>query len=108
MLTFVGETGQTIYAQILGGAVQWWNLTTAAFESYDSANWSAYTIGMTEAGASGIYSGPTPALPNGSYTVVYRRQTGNDAATNDLAVAAEALVIGAGARLAEATVGVAS
>jgi hypothetical protein len=109
MLTFVGLSGQTVYAQILDDAGQWWNVASANFEPFAASQWQDCAIGMIETGATGVYNGSVPAtVPNGDYSVVYRRQLGNDPDPADLAIGAETLRVGAGVALSEATVGVAS
>lgn len=76
-----GATGYTIYEHLLDAQARRWNGT--AFEVYNAAHWSLYTLALTEQGVSGVYVGDMPACAAGTYTLVAYRQYGASPATSD-------------------------
>lgn len=76
-------SGNTLYANILNASAQRWN--GSAFETFNAANYSTYTVTLTEQGNSGIYVGnfpPTITTP-ARYDVVYYLQDGGSPANGD-------------------------
>lgn len=81
-----GKSGATLYAVVRSKAGQWWN--GAAFEAYNAAHWASYAAtAVQEQGASGYFTGATPALAAGAYTVGVRQKAGGTAAPSDPSLA---------------------
>ena len=95
-LTFIGASGQSVYAVLLNVAGDWWNGGAVTFETYQSGHLGSYALALVEAGSSGIYSVDLPgALPAGPTTAVYRRKFGTFPAETDPNVGAETFTVGA-------------
>lgn len=80
------KSGATLYAVVRDDSGRWWS--GGAFEAYAAADWAAYATGMTEQGASGYFTAPTPSLPAGAYNVGVRQKAGASAAPSDASLAA--------------------
>jgi hypothetical protein len=81
-------TGRVIYFQVRSAIGQIWNILTAAFENYTTANIAHYNVPGTEQGtASGFYAGNMPAVPSGVYNVIAKEQAGGSPAETDRTVA---------------------
>jgi hypothetical protein len=62
-----GTSGLSLYAHIRDTTGRVWN--GSAFETYNSANWSSYSISLSEQTSSGYYKGNFPAgIASGLYT----------------------------------------
>jgi len=75
-------SGDTLYAQLVrntDGKI--WNGTT--FESITAADWSLYTITVTEVTGTGYYFGNMPSVAQGLYNVHFFLQAGGSPADTD-------------------------
>lgn len=108
----IGTTGLTHYAQVSRDSDgKFWNTSTVAFETYQTANVANYAISMTEQGtASGVYEGDLPASLVGvaGLSGTMRQRAGGSPAESDDPVAAGPLnqsvaSLGAGA-ITDATI----
>jgi hypothetical protein len=84
------QTGKTVYALIRDRNAKVWNTSggVGAFESYLTANFSSYTISLTEQGTSAYFAGAWPsAIPAGVYNLVAKSQTGGSPAETDTTIA---------------------
>lgn len=79
----IAPTGQTAYAHLLNAAAQRWN--GSAFETFASADYSNYTIAMTEQGSSGAFFADFPSLivASGSFEYLVYLQQGGSSAQGD-------------------------
>jgi hypothetical protein len=85
------NTGQTLYAHVRSRSGQVWN--GAAFEAYNSANWSTYDIALTEDSSSGYYKATFPAAISASkYTVLIYLQAGGSPTLGDPLVGSGSIV----------------
>lgn len=90
---FSFTSGNTLYSvfQQINSLNSYWNATTAAFESYNSANWTAakYCVEAVEENATngdgpgGTYATTIPALAAGTYLITTYYQPGGSPATSD-------------------------
>lgn len=86
----IGPSGNTGYVHILNASGQRWN--GAAYETFDTGNYAAYDVSVTEDGATGIYRGDMPiGVPAGRPDIVLFIQDGGSPADGDRAVGAQAL-----------------
>jgi hypothetical protein len=65
-----------VYGVVRNIVNQVYNFQTGAFENYSAANVGYYAAYMVQQGSSGVWSGPLPALPKGTFTVDYRYGSG--------------------------------
>lgn len=76
------QSGKTLYAVVRDSTGKWWNGTTT--EVYAAADFANYAVAIAEQGASGFFSGATPAtLPAGPCAVGIRQRAGAIAAPTD-------------------------
>lgn len=86
----IGPTGQSCYVHIFNASGQRWN--GSAYETFLVADYSSYTVSVTEDGATGIFRGNMPpAIPAGRPDIVLFVQDGGSPANGDRAVGAQAL-----------------
>lgn len=78
-----GQTGATYYAWVWHQG-QIYNTGTSAFESFNSAHWSQYTIAMTEAVPAGDFLGNMPVVAADLYTIEIHLQLGGSPAIGDI------------------------
>lgn len=79
-------TAQTIYVHIHNTTGYWWNGTT--FETYSAANWSTYSIALTESGSSTYYSVAFPTdISAGRYYLSFFNQAGASPDVTDTPIA---------------------
>lgn len=77
-----GQSGSTLYGIIRNSAGQVWN--GAAFEAFNSSNWSTYVVSMSEQSPTGYYNATFPAaIAGGKYSIVVHRRDGGSPATSD-------------------------
>jgi hypothetical protein len=80
--SFSGQTGLSLYVQIRNAAGAVWN--GSSFVTWNSANWSTYSIAMTEQTDSGYYTVAFPSsIAAGKYTFVVYQRLGGSAAIGD-------------------------
>ena len=88
-----------VYAIVRDNTGAPWNTATGATESYASANYSKYVVGMSQEGASGVWVGSMPGFPTagsppaGAYTIDYRVMTGSSPAEGDTIIASGKMTI---------------
>jgi hypothetical protein len=81
-------TSKTLYALIRNATGSVWRTDNTVFEAYNSANFSHYTISLTEQGTSGFYAGTFPsAITAGVFGVVVKQQIGGSPAESDPTIA---------------------
>lgn len=79
----VAAPGQALYAHIVNSSGRRWN--GSSFETYASANYSTYTVTLTEQGSSGAYFGtfPSAIVASGTYEYLVYLRSGGSAAEGD-------------------------
>lgn len=88
----------TVYAIVRDATGRPWNNVTGALETYATADYSTYPIGLVQQGSSGAWIGPmpggiNPSPPGGIYQIDYRVMVGAAPAESDTIIAVGKLAI---------------